>query len=99
MKSRKIAMAGKMKQNQWIVYMIQTSLGTLYTGITNNLKSRFEAHKKVGKGARYFRLASPEKIVYQESCVDRSEASKRECAIKKMSRLQKLALIENCSSR
>jgi putative endonuclease len=83
-----------MTENQWEVYIIRTTSGSLYTGITNNLESRFEAHKNGKKGARYFHFSSPEQIVFRESFPNRSEASKREAAIKKMSREQKLILIE-----
>lgn len=82
--------------NQWEVYMIQTTSGKLYTGITNNLKRRFDEHRKHQKGARFFHISKPEKIVFRESHANRSEASKREMAIKKMSRKEKLALI-NCA--
>ena len=76
----------------WEVYIIETSSGKLYTGITNDLEKRFHAHTNTKKGAKFFRLSSPKKIVYREQCVDRSSASKRESLIKKMSRAQKLTL-------
>lgn len=76
----------------WEVYMIQTECGKLYTGITNNLERRFEAHQK-GTGARFFYFSGPNKIVYRETHPNRSEASKRESAIKKMTRQEKLLLI------
>lgn len=77
----------------WVVYMIQTASGKLYTGITNDMERRFEEHQNHRKGARFFNISSPEKIVFCEPHTNRSEASKRECAIKKMSRQQKLGLI------
>jgi putative endonuclease len=80
--------------NQWVVYIIQTETGKLYTGITNNLKRRFNEHCTGNKGARFFHLSNPEKIVFQESHSDRSHASKREATIKKMSRKEKLSLID-----
>ena len=83
----------------WIVYIIQTSLGTLYTGITNNLERRLTAHKNHVKGARYFHLTSPDKVVFSENHPNRSEASKREIAIKKMSRKDKLALTASLDSQ
>lgn len=79
----------------WTVYIIQTKSGKLYTGITNNLTRRFAEHQglqKKGKGARFFHFSNPEKIIYQESLPNRSEASKREVAIKKMCRKDKLSL-------
>lgn len=74
--------------------MIQTSAGKLYTGITNDLERRFEEHQQRRKGARFFHFSSPEKVAYFETHSNRSEASKRESAIKKMSRKDKLTLIE-----
>lgn len=81
--------------NLWKVYIIQTESGKLYTGITNNLERRFAAHQKQQKGARFFHFSSPHKIVFQESYPNRSEASKREFSLKKMSRKEKLELIES----
>lgn len=78
----------------WEVYMIQTKSGKLYTGITNDLKRRFDEHQKKQRGAHFFHFSSPEKVVFRESYPNRSEASKREAAIKKMSRQEKLSLIE-----
>lgn len=84
-----------MNNNKWEVYIIQTRSGKLYTGITNNLERRLEEHRTRRKGARFFRFSTPEKIVFRESHPNRSQASKREIAIKKMSRKEKLALIDN----
>lgn len=78
----------------WTIYIIETSSGKLYTGITNNLEKRFEKHKKK-KGARFFNISKPQKIVYQEKAANRSEASKREAAIKKLKRSEKLLLINS----
>jgi putative endonuclease len=79
---------------KWVVYMIVAKSGKLYTGITNNLDRRFQEHQKKQKGARFFHFSSPEKIVFQKSCLNRSEASKKEAAIKKMSRAKKIALVD-----
>ncbi len=80
--------------NQWEVYIIQAKSGKLYTGITNNIERRFAAHHQRQKGARFFYFSEPDKIVFRENCANRSEASKREIAIKKMKRPEKLALIK-----
>lgn len=76
----------------WTVYIIQTQSGKLYTGITNCLEKRLKAHSNQNKGAKYFRFSPPQKVIFSESHPNRSEASKRECAIKKMSRLEKFKL-------
>lgn len=81
----------------WVVYIIQAKSGQLYTGITNDFERRFNAHKnKIG--ARFFHFSSPEKVLFKEVCLNRSEASKREIAIKKMSREKKFELIERSKS-
>lgn len=83
-----------MKDENWTVYIIKTDSGTLYTGITNDLQRRFDEHQNKSKGARFFHISGASSIVYQESHPNRSEASKRESQIKKMSRSQKEALIK-----
>ena len=77
----------------WTVYIIQAKSGKLYTGITNDLDRRLEEHREGVKGARFFRFSGPKKVLFRESHPNRSEASKREAEIKKMSREQKLALV------
>ncbi len=77
----------------WEVYIILSKNGKLYTGITNNLDKRFKEHLEGKNGARFFHFAEPDRIVYREKQGNRSEASKREWAIKKLTRAQKLALI------
>lgn len=78
----------------WEVYIIQAKSGKLYTGITTHLDKRLICHQGSKKGAKFFRFSSPEKILFRESHPNRSEASKREAQIKKMSREEKLILIE-----
>lgn len=78
----------------WEVYMIRTRSGRLYTGITNDLDRRFSEHLTGKKGASFFHFSTPEKIEFRETHSNRSEASKRECEIKKMNREQKLELLK-----
>jgi len=75
-----------------MVYIIRCSDGSLYTGITNDLPRRFDDHRR-GRGAKYFRGREPLEVVHLEFFPDRAGASRRECAIKAMSRPQKLGLI------
>ncbi|MDD6188681.1 MAG: GIY-YIG nuclease family protein [Clostridiales bacterium] len=77
---------------EWTVYILRCADGTLYTGITDNMERRLKAHNE-GRGARYTRGRGPVEPVYRESCADKSAALKREIAIKKLSREQKLKLI------
>ena len=76
----------------WNVYIIRASDGTLYTGITTDVARRFGEHS-AGKGAKYFHAGRrPEQVIYTEPSPDRSSASRREAAIKKLPRQQKLLL-------
>jgi putative endonuclease len=84
----------------WIVYMIEASDGSLYTGITTDITRRFRAHLAGKGGARYFhRGRQPVRVVYMEGAGDRSAASKREAAIKKLPRSQKLQLVSDLQMR
>lgn len=75
----------------WFCYLLRCADDTLYCGITNALDKRIAAHN-AGEGAKYTRSRLPVKLVYSESCADRSLASKRERAIKALPRRAKLAL-------
>ena len=78
----------------WIVYLLECADKTLYCGITNNLNKRLRQHNgEMPGGAKYTRSRNPLKLVYQEEVETRSFALKREIAIKKMSRIEKLSLI------
>jgi len=81
----------------YYVYIVCCADDTLYTGIATELQRRIEEHNSSTKGAKYTRARRPVKLVYHETYNDRSSASKREYEIKKkMSRTEKLALIEKC---
>lgn len=79
--------------NDWFVYIIHCSDDSLYTGITNNIDRRMQQHANQ-QGAKYFRGRSPKALVYLEPGHDRSSASRREAAIKKLRRSLKQALIQ-----
>ena len=76
----------------WYIYMLRCKDGTLYTGMTDNVGKRFAAHT-AGKGAKYTRGRGPLELVYTEEVPDKSAALKREAAIKRLSRAEKLKLI------
>jgi len=82
---------------EWIVYMVECADESLYTGITNDLKKRLEAHQS-GVASRYTRSRLPVKLVYQEKLASRSEALKRELIIKHMSRADKVMLVDEAGS-
>ena len=73
--------------------MLECSDNSIYTGITNNLKERLKKHQS-GNGAKYLRGRLPIKLVYKENFINRSEATKREIYIKKMSKKEKKHLID-----
>ncbi|WMM26890.1 GIY-YIG nuclease family protein [Tissierella sp. MB52-C2] len=75
------------------VYILQCKDDTLYTGWTTNLDKRIHKHN-LGKAAKYTRGRTPVKLVYFEEFDNKIEAQKREYAIKQLSRVKKLALIE-----
>ena len=77
---------------QWCVYILRCGDGTLYTGMTDDFEKRLAAHNS-GKGAKYTRGRAPLVAVYQEACGSKSDALKREYEIKRLTRVQKLALI------
>jgi putative endonuclease len=76
----------------WLVYIILCSDDSLYTGITTDIARRFNQHAR-GQGAKYFRCRQPKQLIFIETGHDRSSATKREIFIKKLSRLNKLQLI------
>lgn len=76
----------------WVCYLLLCADDTFYCGITNDMEKRLVAHN-AGEGAKYTRGRLPVKVVYCESCADKSVALKREIQIKKMSRSKKQALI------
>ena len=76
----------------WTVYILQCANGTLYTGITNDLKRRMAEHE-AGRGAKYTKGRGPFELVYQQPCKNRGLASKRENEIKALDRKAKLLLV------
>lgn len=75
----------------WVCYLLRCADDTLYCGITNDMEKRLAAHN-AGSAARYTRARGPVELVFTEGCENRSAASKREMAIKKLTRAEKLAL-------
>jgi putative endonuclease len=84
-----------MDKDIWYVYMVRCSDETLYTGITNDLEKRIEAHNSGKNGARYTRSRGPVKLVYSEEAGTKSAAAKLEYKIKKMTREKKMKLVSN----
>ena len=85
-------MSESLKSN-WFVYIVRCSDGTLYTGITTDLTKRVAAHNSK-RGAKYTATRTPVTLVWSQSSETRSTASKEEWRIKKLSRPEKLTLID-----
>jgi len=75
----------------YFVYLIECSDGSLYTGITTDVKRRFDEHKS-GKGGHYTRAKGATRLLYSEEQPDRSSALKREAEIKSWPRDKKRVL-------
>ncbi len=80
------------------VYMLRCKDGSLYTGWTNDLEHRLAMHNS-GRGTKYTRGRGPLELVYSEELPDKEAALRRECAIKKLRREQKLALLQTWQAR
>ena len=80
------------------VYMLRCKDGSLYTGWTNDVAHRLAMHNS-GRGAKYTRGRGPLELVYSEELPDKEAALRRECAIKKLRREQKLALLQSWQAR
>lgn len=76
----------------YYVYIVRCSDNTLYTGSTNDIENRIATHNE-GKGSKYTRSRLPVALKYSETLSSKSEALKREAAIKKLSRIEKIKLI------
>jgi len=77
----------------WTVYILECADGSLYTGITTDLSRRIKQHE-AGKGAKYTNGRGPFKLKYKECCINKAQASKREIAIKSLSRADKLRMLK-----
>ena len=77
---------------EWWVYILRCTDDTLYTGSAVDPERRLAVHQK-GQGAKYTRSRLPVELVYREAMPDKSAALRREAAIKKLSREEKLKLI------
>ena len=78
----------------YYVYILRCADGTLYTGSARDVDRRAQAHN-AGRGAKYTRSRLPLTVVYREEQPDKPAALRRELAIKRLTRAEKLRLIEN----
>lgn len=80
---------------KYYLYILETVNNTLYTGITTDIKRRFNEHLNNPEGAKYTKANKPKSVVYLEIFNSRKEACKKEYEIKhSLTRQNKLDLIE-----
>jgi len=77
----------------YYLYIIKCADKTLYTGITIDLERRLREHNSTKLGAKYTRARRPVKLVYSKKFRNQSLALKAENRVKRLSRMEKLALI------
>jgi putative endonuclease len=75
------------------VYLLRCADDSLYCGWTTDLEGRIAAHNN-GTGAKYTKSRRPVELVYFEEYENRHEALSREWHIKRLSRAEKLHLLE-----
>jgi len=78
-----------MKKDLWFVYVLECIDGSYYTGVTNDLDKRMEAHAK-GTGSKYVYSKGFKKLLRSQLCKNKSEACKNEYAIKQLPKCKKL---------
>lgn len=83
-----------MENKKYYVYMLLCHDQTFYTGTSNNVEKRVATHN-AGKGAKYTKTRRPVRLMYTEELENKSQALKREIAIKKLSRPQKVTLLKS----
>jgi len=82
------------ERDKWHIYILRCADGTLYTGITTDPQRRVAEHNGDNRlGARYTRGRRPVRLAYHEAAADRAAAARREAAIKRLTRREKLALV------
>ena len=81
----------------YYVYLVRCSDGSIYTGITTDVARRLVEHNHPTKGAKYTRTKQPVTVIYQENCLDRSTALRREYALKRLDHTEKSLLASRFS--
>ena len=78
----------------WYVYVVACFDDSLYCGITTDVNRRIKQHNgDISGGSKYTRSRRPVKLVWSVDVADRSEASKVEYKIKRLSKLKKEKLV------
>ena len=96
MPKKKIPAPAGRARPRWCLYIVTCADGTLYTGISTDLRRRIDQHN-AGTASRYTRSRLPVVLVHREGCRDKSSALKKELRIKSLSRAAKKAYISRKS--
>lgn len=89
---QEIARPRRKRSDRWFLYVLRCADGSLYTGVTKDLERRFKMHSE-GKGSKYTRTRRPLKLLYRETCRDRTDALIRECVVKAYPKEKKEKLV------
>jgi len=79
--------------NTWTIYFLRCNDNSLYTGITTDIKRRLHQHNNTKLGAKYTRARRPVVLVYSETAIDKSTASKREYQLRTLTKKQKEKIV------
>lgn len=79
------------------VYLLRCSDGSLYCGWTVDIDRRLKAHNS-GKASRYTCKRLPVRLAYSRQMPDRSAAMREEARIKRLSRREKLTLVDGTAT-
>lgn len=85
----------EVSSSAWFVYLVRCRDATLYCGIAKDLAKRLAEHNSADKGAKYTRGRRPVQLIYAEEVASRAQATQREGRIKRLTRAQKMMLIQN----
>jgi putative endonuclease len=80
--------------SKWFMYVVRCSDGTLYTGITKDIKKRVLEHNYGTRGAKYTKSRRPVQLIYRRECESHSHALKEEWAFKKLRKAKKERIIK-----
>lgn len=83
----------------WFVYFLRCNDSSLYTGITTDIQRRLHQHNHTKLGAKYTRAKRPVTLVYLETAIDKSTASKREYQLRKLTKTRKEELVSTYNNR
>ncbi|MEO8346600.1 MAG: GIY-YIG nuclease family protein [Betaproteobacteria bacterium] len=76
----------------WSIYLLECKGGVIYTGIARDVAERYAAHKE-GTGARFTRSHPPRRLLIEVAFPNQRDASRAECAVKRLTAAQKRALV------